>query len=131
MERRPAGRADRFYPFSKTSSGCGAVKAKLTLSARTFACPDCGRSLDRDLNAAINLAQLVVAGSGPKTSNGRGADRKTRPGGLVAVKRQARTASAGKTGPSHRKAGLWIRSKLMLTEPQRLSSKLVYPSGCS
>jgi IS605 OrfB family transposase len=90
--------ADRFYPSSKTCSGCGAVKAKLPLSARTFACHNCGRSLDRDLNAAINLAQLVVAGSGPETLNGRGADPKTRPGGPVAMKRQPRTAPAGKTG---------------------------------
>jgi hypothetical protein len=53
---------------------------------------------DRDVNAARNLAQLVVAGSGPETVNGRGADRKTRPGGPVAVKRQPGTASAGQTG---------------------------------
>ena len=90
--------ADRFYPSSKTCSGCGAVKPKLPLSARTYVCQHCGRSLDRDLNAAINLAQLVVAGSDPETVNGRGANRKTRPGGLVAVKRQPRTATAGKTG---------------------------------
>jgi IS605 OrfB family transposase len=89
--------ADRFYPSSKTCSGCGAVKAKLPLSARTFACEACGITLDRDLNAAINLKQSV-ARSGRETQTGRGADRKTRPGGQVAVKRQPRTATAGKTG---------------------------------
>jgi putative transposase len=34
------------------------VKAKLTLAERTFTCEVCGRQLDRDLNAAHNLANL-------------------------------------------------------------------------
>jgi putative transposase len=74
--------ADRWYPSSKTCSRCGVVKAKLRLSERVFVCTTCGLVLDRDENAAINLASLVkhvVAGSGPETENGRGADRKTRP----------------------------------------------------
>jgi putative transposase len=78
--------ADRFYPSSKTCSGCGAVKAKLPLTVRTFTCEVCGNGIDRDLNAAINLKHYV-ARSGRETHNGRGADRKTRPGGLVAVNR--------------------------------------------
>lgn len=56
--------ADRFYPSSKTCSGCGTVKAKLPLTERTFAC-DCGLVLDRDHNAAVNLAALAVQESGP------------------------------------------------------------------
>jgi putative transposase len=74
--------ADRWYPSSKTCSVCGVVKTKLRLSERVFACTACGLVLDRDENAAINLASLVkrvVAGSGPETQNGRGADPKTRP----------------------------------------------------
>ncbi|MBB5805524.1 putative transposase [Saccharothrix ecbatanensis] len=51
--------ADRWYPSSKTCSGCGAVKAKLRLSERTFRCDACGLVLDRDLNAARNLAALA------------------------------------------------------------------------
>ncbi|MEV6692608.1 IS607 family element RNA-guided endonuclease TnpB [Micromonospora sp. NPDC051196] len=92
--------ADRWYPSSKTCSGCGTVKAKLALSERTYTCTTCGLTLDRDLNAARNLAALArevdTAGSGPVA--GRGADRKTRVRGLVAVKRQPGTASAGQTG---------------------------------
>ncbi|GAA0370419.1 IS607 family element RNA-guided endonuclease TnpB [Micromonospora gifhornensis] len=92
--------ADRWYPSSKTCSGCGTVKAKLALSERTYTCTTCGLTLDRDLNAARNLAALArevdTAGSGPVA--GRGADRKTRARGLVAVKRQPGTASAGQTG---------------------------------
>jgi IS605 OrfB family transposase len=90
--------ADRWYPSSKTCSACGAVKAKLPLRVRTYVCESCGMSLDRDVNAARNLAQLVDARSGRESRNGRGADRKTRHGGLVAVKRQPGTATAGETG---------------------------------
>jgi IS605 OrfB family transposase len=71
--------ADRWYPSSKTCSGCGVVKAKLALRVRTFTCTACGLTLDRDHNAAVNLKQQV-ARSGRETVNGRGADRKTRPG---------------------------------------------------
>ncbi|MCD6639466.1 MAG: IS607 family element RNA-guided endonuclease TnpB [Nocardioides sp.] len=49
--------ADRWYPSSKTCSGCGQVNAELTLSDRTYACGSCGLLLDRDVNAAINLAR--------------------------------------------------------------------------
>jgi putative transposase len=51
--------ADRWYPSSKTCSGCGVVKAKLRLSERTFRCDACDLVCDRDLNAARNLAALV------------------------------------------------------------------------
>jgi putative transposase len=83
--------ADRFYPSSKTCSACGWVKAKLTLAERTFACETCGLRLDRDLNAARNLAKLAhqVARSGRETKTARGADHKPQPAGQVALKREA------------------------------------------
>jgi IS605 OrfB family transposase len=87
--------ADRWFASSKTCSGCGAVRAKLALSERTYVCTTCGTVLDRDVNAAVNLARL--AGSAPD-SNGRGADRQTGPVPQVAVKRQPGTAPAGQTG---------------------------------
>lgn len=62
---------DRWYPSSKTCSKCGAVKAKLSLSERVYRCDACGLSIDRDLNAAININ---VAGSAPETINARGGD---------------------------------------------------------
>ena len=49
--------ADRFFPSSKTCSGCGEVKNDLDLSTRTYSRGTCGLVLDRDLNAAINLAR--------------------------------------------------------------------------
>ena len=92
--------ADRWYPSSKTCSGCGTVKTKLSLSERTYTCQACGLVIDRDHNASLNLAALAAefdtAGSGPVAA--RGADQKTRVRGQVAVKREPGTASAGQTG---------------------------------
>jgi putative transposase len=51
--------ADRWFPSSKRCSGCGVVKAKLRLSERTYTCEHCRLVVDRDLNAARNLAALV------------------------------------------------------------------------
>ena len=72
--------ADRFFASSKICSGCGAAKAKLALSERTYRCDECGLAIDRDLNAALNLAAygkrvLDVAGSGLETLNARGGGR--------------------------------------------------------
>jgi putative transposase len=87
--------ADTFYPSSKTCSGCGHVKAKLPLSERTYRCEEagCGLVVDRDRNAARNLAQLVVtvAGSGPETPNARGADLRPGQAGQTAVNPAAGT----------------------------------------
>jgi putative transposase len=63
--------ADRWLPSSKTCSACGAVKAKLSLSERTFRCEHCGLVEDRDVNAARNL--LKLAASGAESVNASGA----------------------------------------------------------
>lgn len=47
--------ADRFYPSSKTCSGCGNINHNLKLSDRTYKCKCCGLTIDRDYNAALNL----------------------------------------------------------------------------
>jgi len=49
----------RMYPSSKTCSYCGTVKRDLKLSDRTYVCPDCGLTIDRDYNAAINLMRYA------------------------------------------------------------------------
>lgn len=51
--------ADRFLPSSKTCHNCGCVKRNLSLSERTFTCEECDYSMDRDINAAMNLAHLA------------------------------------------------------------------------
>ena len=48
--------APRFFPSSKMCSACGAVKSKLPLSERTYRCDVCPLVVDRDINAAANLA---------------------------------------------------------------------------
>ena len=62
--------ASRWEPSSKTCSACGWYDAGLTLADRIFRCEQCGQILDRDLNAAINLAKL--AGSSPESRNACG-----------------------------------------------------------
>lgn len=51
--------ANRWYPSSKRCSCCGNVKKTLSLSERTYRCEVCGLEIDRDLNAAINLAKYT------------------------------------------------------------------------
>ena len=55
--------ADRFFASSKTcsTSGCGYKVDKLPLSVREWVCPACGANHDRDMNAAINLANYASA----------------------------------------------------------------------
>lgn len=99
--------AGRWFPSSKTCSGCGLVKAKLPLRVRTFECDTCGLVLDRDFNAARNLALLAertgtaVGGDPqPQGCNGRGADRKTPLAGRVAVKRPPHPGTVGRQRPT-------------------------------
>lgn len=48
---------DRWYPSSKTCSGCGHLltKAELPLRVRSWNCPSCQQKHDRDINASINI----------------------------------------------------------------------------
>lgn len=95
--------ADRWFPSSKTCSGCGAVKAKLPLHVRAYECDACGLVIDRNDNAARNLAALAATtaptGTGvaadqdtAKVSKPRGADHKTR------TTRPRRTTGTGRAG---------------------------------
>ena len=74
--------APRFYPSTKTCSACGHIKAEMLLAERVFQCEACGAEIDRDLNAARNLASLV-AGSSPETVNACGAEGSGQENGLV------------------------------------------------
>jgi putative transposase len=51
---------DRWYPSSKTCSGCGQIKPSLLLSERVFVCEVCGLTLDRDFNASINIRKEAL-----------------------------------------------------------------------
>ena len=98
--------ADRWYPSSKTCSACGVVKTKLRLSERIFTCGGCGTRIDRDLNAARNLAALAEASSPSCGATGNEPDgnpcktRTTRATGTAA----GRPAPQGAGQRRHRKA---------------------------
>jgi putative transposase len=50
--------ANQYYPSTKKCSCCGQIK-KMKIEDRIYECENCGLKLDRDLNAAINLANYV------------------------------------------------------------------------
>jgi putative transposase len=62
----------RWEPSSKTCSQWGWEDEHLTLADRVFRCqnPECGLALDRDLNAALNLAKLAGSSSESQTACG-------------------------------------------------------------
>jgi putative transposase len=71
--------ADRWYASSKTCSRCGWVDEELKLGDRVFRCRNplvpCGLAVDRDLNAALNLANLAqFAGSSSENRNACGGE---------------------------------------------------------
>lgn len=107
--------ADRYYPSSKTCSGCGRRKPNLTLADRTYVCEHCGLTIDRDLNAAVTLARLgdtqhtgetrTGTGSSPaanhRVGDGRGATQETATTAVVnaaGYEASTRHNSGGKTG---------------------------------
>ena len=51
--------ADRFFPSTRTCSVCGCIGDQVPLNVRTFHCKECGATIDRDINAAVNLAKLI------------------------------------------------------------------------
>ncbi|WP_445520977.1 RNA-guided endonuclease TnpB family protein [Streptomyces sp. NEAU-174] len=69
---------DRWWPSSKTCSACGWQNPRLTLADRTFHCGNCGLGIDRDLNAARNIAQHAVAAAHHPVAPGRGETQNAR-----------------------------------------------------
>lgn len=61
-------KVDRWFPSSKSCSGCGHKAESLKLSDRTYRCEACGLELDRDLNAAVNLARWEPHQAQPPSS---------------------------------------------------------------
>jgi len=51
---------DRYAPSSKACHVCGTL-TNLSLKDRTWTCPDCGTSHDRDINAAINIKRIAFS----------------------------------------------------------------------
>src|SRR5829696_8759382 len=47
---------DRWFASTRTCSACGGRKPEMSLAERIFSCEACGLGMDRDRNAAANLA---------------------------------------------------------------------------
>ena len=52
---------DKWFPSSKLCRHCGYVNADLTLSDREWVCLSCGKTILRDVNAAINIRNAGIA----------------------------------------------------------------------
>jgi putative transposase len=81
---RELRRIGRFEPTSRTCSACGIVGGPKPLHVRAWQCPACGACLDRDINAAVNVARaagLAVTACGAQV----------RPGFAPAQRREAGT----------------------------------------
>jgi putative transposase len=51
----------RWYPSSKTCSGCGHYAGPIPLNVREWECANCGIRHDRDINAAVNITAAGLA----------------------------------------------------------------------
>ena len=66
-------RIGRFEPTSQTCSACGAKDGPKPLHVRSWQCQQCGVWLDRDINAAVNVAKtagLAVTACGAQVRPG-------------------------------------------------------------
>jgi putative transposase len=69
-------RIGRFEPTSQTCSACGAKDGPKPLHVRAWQCQECGAWLDRDINAAVNVAKaagLAVTACGAQVRPGTSA----------------------------------------------------------
>ena len=97
-------RVDRWYPSSKTCSGCGAVKQSLLLSERTYRCNLCGFECDRDENAARNIQAYTGHRESarnlnalPRPARSAGDPRPRRPVGRASVRTVGEVATRSAT----------------------------------
>lgn len=51
---------DKWFPSSKTCHHCGFINVDLQLNDRTWTCPSCGNTVNRDVNAAKNIRHFGV-----------------------------------------------------------------------
>ena len=51
---------DKWFASSKLCSKCGSKNDELVLSVREWTCTNCGKSHDRDVNAAVNIGNEAV-----------------------------------------------------------------------
>jgi IS605 OrfB family transposase len=119
-------KVDRWFPSSKTCSGCGHIHAGLRLQDSRWTCPACGSELDRDLNAAINIEReglrLLATGSGEtNTAPDGGRARSARTDAQGESASAARQFSAGRT--TKHVAGRTWPSRCTVASPSRRAGR--------
>ena len=87
---------DRWFASTKTCSGCGKVKRQLGLAERIYCCDGWGLAIDRDRNAAANLATWAERSHAQVPDRQAGGRVTNAPGGEGAGHRRGDGAS----GPS-------------------------------
>jgi putative transposase len=73
LHGRAFRRIGRFEPTSQVCSACGVKDGPKPLHVRTWQCQECGTWLDRDVNAAVNVAKaagLAVSACGAQVRPG-------------------------------------------------------------
>jgi len=110
--------ADRWLPSTRTCSRCGLVKQRMGLGERTFRCDRCGLTVDRDRNAAANLAawaeqhhaQAPDRQAGGRVSNASGGEGAGRhPGDGATGPGEGGTDALARAGAEDTRAG-WRRT---------------------
>jgi putative transposase len=89
---------DRWFPSTKTCSRCGRLKEQMPLAERVFCCDGCGLFIDRDRNAAANLAAWAENNHAQAPDRQAGGRATNAPGGEGAGHRH----DDGETSPSER-----------------------------
>jgi len=59
---------DTYEPTTQTCSFCG-YRHRISLSERVFECPNCGKRIDRDVNAARNILRIALEKENSVTEN--------------------------------------------------------------
>jgi putative transposase len=86
---------DRWFVSTRTCSGCGMVKQQMGLAERIYCCDGCGLAIDRDRNAAANLAAWAEQQHAKAPDRQAGGRVTNAPGGEGAGHRRG----DGATGP--------------------------------
>jgi putative transposase len=87
---------DRWFPSTRTCSRCGTVKQQMRLAERIYCCDACGVVIDRDRNAAANLAAWAEQHHAQAPDRQAGGRVTNAPGGEGAGRRRG----DGATGPN-------------------------------
>jgi putative transposase len=90
--------ADRWFGSTRTCSRCRWVKRQIGLAERIFVCDGCGLMMDRDRNAAVNLAAWAEQHHAQVPDRRAGGRVTKAPGGVGAGRRRGDGATGSGEG---------------------------------